>query len=280
MLLGYLAGTALGLVAACRLLLGDSGARACAAALGAGLRRRDGRRVLLTLALLTLAVLLEARFDPHVTARVGRDYTAAIAMLEGDLVGRVQALTPHALRQLLALHYVFAFPVLLLSPLVVHHARGEGHLVRRWLRTAVACWLLALPGYLFVPVREPAWSGLSSAAPALESLRPGLTSFLRLGSGVDNSLPSLHVGLQLALVGHARRAGWSPMVRLAAVATSLTAWATLALGIHWLIDALAALPLAWAALRLGHGPASLARGNRPATRAHIRPRPCPSDSSS
>ena len=245
LILLYLGGTLATLTVFLTFVLG---VRAAPAALIGTLTKRDGRRACLLLGSLLAAGILEAQLDSGLTARLGLDFTAQVFALEGDLVARVQNATPDTVRRLLGLHYLLAFPALLVLPVVFHSHHAHAQARQDWLWTLAALGLLALPFYLLVPVLEPAASGLSAAGPALETLHPGLTGFLRMGSAPDNCLPSLHLAAQLALVGHAGRFRLAALGVLAALATVATAWATLALGIHWVIDLLAAAPLALLAL--------------------------------
>lgn len=254
MLVSYLAGATLALAGLTAIVLSPRATpRALTGTIFALATTPEGRRHVLWFAALMVAGLLEASFDGGLTARLGLDLTGHVFAIEGDAVAFVQAWTPHAIRQLLALHYVLVFPALLVLPFVLHVRAAEREAIRHWLRALTALGLLALPFYLFLPVLEPSASGLSRAQPALEALRPGLTAFLRNGSAPDNCLPSLHLAAQFLLLGHARRHGPRSLVPVAGFASAATAWATLALGVHWVLDLATAWPLAWLALKASQG---------------------------
>ncbi len=254
MLVAYLAGATLALALLTALVLSPQATpRALIGGLSAFATTAEGRRHALWLTALMAVGLIEANLDAGLTARLGFDLTGHVSALEGDAVAFIQTFTPHAIRQLLALHYVFVFPALLILPFALHSRSGNREATRHWLRALTALGALALPFYLFVPVLEPSVSGLSKAQPALEALRPGLTEFLRIGSAPDNCLPSLHLAAQFLLLGHAQRYGPRRLVLLVGFACVSTAWATLALGVHWALDLATALPLAWLALQTSQG---------------------------
>jgi membrane-associated phospholipid phosphatase len=215
---------------------------------------RGGRRALAAVALTVVANALECAVDPWISARLGYDLTPWVASLEGDLVARVQATLPPALAPALGWFYLSGFVAGLVAPALVWADERRFHAVRALVIGGVATYALAFVAYALVPVREAAWSGLSTAAPLLERVYPGLSAALRAGSGLDNCMPSLHVSLTvtaLAVVAARRRRGDRALLGLAAAVALLTAYATVALGVHWVLDVAAGVPFGLACAWIG-----------------------------
>jgi membrane-associated phospholipid phosphatase len=218
---------------------------------------RGGRRALLAVGLVLVANALECLVDPQLSAWLGYDLTAWVRSVEGDLVERVQATLPAPLAPALGWFYLSGFVAGLVAPALVWTDERRFDAVRALVVGGVANYALGFVAYVFVPVREAAWSGLSDAAPLLERVYPGLSAATRIGSGLDNCMPSLHVSLTvttLAIVAARRRPGDGPLLALAAAVAALTAYAVVALGVHWVLDVAVGAPFglfcAWIGLAL------------------------------
>jgi membrane-associated phospholipid phosphatase len=220
---------------------------------------RGGRRTLVAAALVMTANLLDCLVEPALARWLGYDLTAWVRSVEGDLVERVQATLPAAFAAPLAWFYLSGFVAAVLAPAIVWADEGRFHAVRALVIGCLANYAFGLFFYVFVPVREAAWSGLSNARPLLDAVYPGLSAELRLGSALDNCLPSLHVSLTVTsfAVVLARRAPRDrTLLILSGAAALLTAYAVMALGVHWALDvaAGAAFGLACAWLGLARAP--------------------------
>lgn len=236
-------------------LPGRSALAAAGRALGALGTTRGGRRVLLAATALAGLNFVESPLDPRITAGLGYELSAWVASVEGALVERVQAATPDWLGLPLALVYLPGWLALLLVPGVVQHARGKPTALAEHVAGIWANYLLALPFYVFLPVREVAFSGHSLARPWLEDYFPTISAQMRVGSAVDNCLPSLHVSLAVTAVVVLARHGPARLALLGALVCALTCWSVMALGIHWGLDVLSAIPFglvcAWLGARFG-----------------------------
>jgi membrane-associated phospholipid phosphatase len=248
-------GTPLTVLLYARLALpGRSALAAARSALQALATTRGGRRVLFAALALAGANFVESPLDPAISAALGYDLTPWVARAEGALVERIQLATPEWMGVPLALAYLPGWLALLLAPGIVQHARGRAlaiaeHVAGIWLN-----YLLALPFYLFFPVREVAFSGRSAARPWLEDFFPAISADMRVGSALDNCFPSLHVSLVVTALAVAARHGPGRLAALAALVLALTIWSVTALGIHWGLDVLSAIPFglgcAWLGARL------------------------------
>ncbi len=216
---------------------------------------RGGRRVLLLGLLIVLGNSAECLFEPALARALGYDFTAWVRSIEGAAVERVQTTLPVCLAPALAWFYLSGFIAGLLLPAVVWTAEERFAPVRALVLSYLLNYLLALPFYLFFPVREAAWSGLSGARPLFEALYPGACFETRFGSALDNCFPSLHVSLTVSACVVALARGDRGLRLVTGAVALLTAYAVMALGIHWALDVAAGVPFgalcAWIALRLG-----------------------------
>jgi len=211
------------------------------------LSTRGGRRVLVAAAIVMAANFVECLFEPHLAELLGYDLTAWVRSVEGDLVERVQATLPPVLVAPLAWFYLSGFVAAVVAPAIVWTDERRFTAVRALVIALAANYAIGLWFYVFAPVREAAWSGLSDAKPLLDVLYPGLSAETRAGSAFDNCMPSLHVSLTAttALVVWARRAKDDvALPLLAGACAALTAYAVMALGVHWALDVAAGFALA------------------------------------
>jgi len=201
-----------------------------------------GRWLGVALGSVILLASTQARWDPDLTARLGRDWTPLVRALEGDLPAWVQAMTPEPVLVLFAAIYLLGLPLCIALPLLWWGPAGQVRAAAGLGVALLANYLLALPFYVFAPVSEPAWSGLSEAQPGLELLAPGLTPDLRFASALDNCFPSLHLSIAFTAWWFARRAGPRRLAQLLLVHWVVLLWAVPALGVHWVTDTIVGVP--------------------------------------
>jgi hypothetical protein len=210
-----------------------------------------GRLVFGSLALVLVVNVVECLIDPALSAWLGYDLTARVALPLDDAIGWLQVRLPHALIVLLSWFYFSAYIAALLAPFVVWVAQRRYAAIRDWTAGFVANYVLALPFYLLVPVQESGWSGIARVRPLIETVWPGISDDMRWGSALDNCFPSLHVSCMLTLLLIARRHGPAGVRGLAWVMALLTPVAVMVLGIHWMLDVVAAVPFALVCVAVG-----------------------------
>jgi len=215
--------------------------RVVATAIRKAFASQGGRRAVFAVTAVIALNYLEGMADPALGRWLGWDATPLIHDLEGNLVGHLQAATPHALVTPLAVFYVPGYLAMLIAPLVIWTAFDQSGVARRYVFAFVLNFLVALPFFLLAPVNEPAWSGLSTTRPLLETVWPGISAQLRAGSPVDNSFPSMHVSCVVTALWYAHRNGPARLRRLAWVVVPAIVWSTMALGIHWAADVFAGM---------------------------------------
>jgi len=200
--------------------------------------------------------LIEGLYDERLTAALGWDFTAKVRSVEGPLVESIQSSIlalpgGHGLIAVLALAYTAGYVAWLLFPSFAFFALGRPRASGSFALAFVANYLFALPFYLFFPVREVAWSGLSNAQPLLEVHWPGITEHLRYESALDNCFPSLHVSIAVTALYFVVRYGTRRMKWVGWPLTLLICLSVMALAIHWGIDSAAGIPFGLLCARFG-----------------------------
>ena len=199
--------------------------------------------------------------DEHCTAKVvawrGADFAQFIhAHIEGDTVARIQAAVAWLpLTWFLGFAYVVVFPCLVSVAILVfdglRHRRGLAMVLVGY----VLNFLIVLPFYVCVPVRETfvyyQESGLGGPAARmlLDDISPAVMVAYRTMSGVDNCFPSFHTSLTVTMA----LAAWHGGRRFGALYTFFGAAivaSTVYLGVHWLTDVAAGLMVGVAAYAL------------------------------
>lgn len=191
--------------------------------------------------------VLETANDPAITAFFGWDFTAPFAAVDGDLHTWLQARMAHWVRVAFAMVYVLGFPFALYFTPFFFAWLDDRVRVRRAVLAIGLCYGVAIPFYVLFPVNE-VWLWSQSRGGNVQNLAlvfPWVGDMLYQMSGVNNNFPSLHTALSASLAAVA----WdSPSRRFAwfmAALASLTAVSTVLLGIHWTLDVVAGLALAW-----------------------------------
>jgi membrane-associated phospholipid phosphatase len=221
--------------------------RLVADAIAATFKRPGGRALLGCYLFAVVTNLVEALFDERLTAALGYDFTAKVRSVEGPLVELVQdglLAMPggDVLIAVLALAYTSGYVAWLLFPSFAFFAMDRPRAAGSYALAFAANYAFALPFYLFFPVREVAWSGLSSARPLLEEHWPGITEPLRMESALDNCFPSLHVSIAVTALYFVVRYGTRRMKIVGWPLAILISFSVLALAIHWGVDTLAGIP--------------------------------------
>lgn len=191
--------------------------------------------------------LVESHFDEALTQALGYDLTPRVLAFEGDLVLNVQNAflampAGDFIVGVLAVTYTAGYIAWLVLPGFALLGLGRVQAAGTYVAAFTLNYILALPFYLFVPVREVSWSGLTETRPLLEEHWPGITAPLRAESALDNCLPSLHVSIAVSALWFVVRYGNR---RLALVGWPLTVaiiLSVLVLAIHWGVDTAAGIP--------------------------------------
>lgn len=181
--------------------------------------------------------LIEPVIRPWWLARTGVDFTAWVVAVEGDFVRTFEpfhsaVMDPTVTWFYLAVHHAFVvvLPLYLL-------ASGETRSGRRLVLAVPITYALAQPGFFFLPIDNPAVHYGIHPAP-LERAIPGVEAVFYRGTTIDNTLPSMHVGLATLGFLHGRASANARVRGFATLYGPLVALSVLYLEVHWAVDVL------------------------------------------
>lgn len=214
---------------------GQSPFRSLRSALSA--MRRDARawQMLLALGAVLATNALQLRWETAYGPPGAIDYTAAVARLGTGLIYALQRLEWPPVTHLLTYVYVILFPLLGVCALILFLASQNWSAMRRLVIAFLVNYLVAIPFYLFVPVRE-AWAADKSIRFLIPTVYPAFEVDYRPLSGLDNCFPSLHTSLALTFALVAWRSGNRRLAIALTTGAALVMLSTLYLGVHWVVD--------------------------------------------
>ncbi len=198
--------------------------------------------VLLAYSMLALN-LLEARVEANMAPSITWDFTRQVAQVGTGFLLALQRLEWAPLTHLFTFVYVILFPVLMIAALLHYVAIRDfaalrNHVVGYWVN-----YLVALPFYLWFPVKE-AWAGGVGVRFLIPQVFLAFEQVYRPHSGLDNCFPSLHTSLALTYALVAYRNGHKRLGAVLGVGAGLVMFSTLYLGVHWVLDVAAGSLLA------------------------------------
>lgn len=217
---------------------------------------------LITIGIVMLVMRLENVFDLDITAALGLDWTPHIEAIEGDIVARFQAALRHpALDLFFRFIYVTVYALYHVVAMVGFAVAGKTGMVKRFTVTWTLVYAIALPFYILAPINET-WT-TNPEYGCYESLEGPYGSFATDTEGVlhdecgdesgivyaissiNNCFPSLHNAFAWALPFLLFKSGWKRLGAFTSVIAFLVTVSTFYLGIHWVIDMVAGVLLAW-----------------------------------
>ncbi|MFC1708329.1 phosphatase PAP2 family protein [Planctomycetota bacterium] len=173
------------------------------------------------------------------------DFAIYLYQLEGGFTSYLQAFAPLSLVGFFAYVYISVYPALYVSALLGLFQLGCYGLVRVGAAALVINYVLALPFFLFVSVRETWYStagtGLLKARLLLTDLSPDLEPIFRTERGIENNFPSLHTSVAVTAALLAWRSGNRRFSAVCGITAGLIAFSTLYLGFHWASDMVAGM---------------------------------------
>lgn len=179
----------------------------------------------------------------------GYDFAGLIYSIEGDLVPSLSALHWGPLLFVMFwLYLVLHNTFVIIAPMFLAYT-GERRLARRLLVSYLAIWSMALVGFTFFPADNPTiYLGLDSV---LDRVIPGTTGLFYRGTTIDNTIPSLHVGLATLVMLHGVHAK-NPRLRASVlVYAPAIAFSIVYLQVHWALDIVAGVAVAVIAYFIG-----------------------------
>lgn len=205
--------------------------------------------------LLVVTLLVNAgarRFGPDVSWIIGWEITGLIYDIEGMFVPQLQGLMPEWLITYFSFIYVHGYVYLLVFPLIAYLALDDQASMRKTVVAYTLNYAIGLACYIVVIAYGPRNLLPHLVEPFLYLNWPRaqiLTSEINVNTNV---FPSLHTSLSATVAILAFRTRdvyprWFPVAMVISVSVILS---TMVLGIHWAIDVVAGLGLAWLSVRL------------------------------
>lgn len=203
----------------------------------------------------------------------GFDFAGLLYRIEGDLVPSLSALHWGPLLFVLFwLYLVLHNAFVIIAPMFFAYT-GERRLARRLLVSYLVIWSMALVGFTFFPADNPTiYLGLDSV---LDRVIPGTTELFYRGTTIDNTIPSLHVGLATLIMLHGLGSRNPRLRRSVIIYAPAIAFSIIYLQVHWAIDILAGATVAILAYLIG---GVLERRIRPVPDAYPQPSSAPPES--
>lgn len=221
-------------------------------------RMRTALPAVVVLSLTTLAAGLQGGFERQVQAWHGWDFTWMAWAIEGNLVERFQdAARSPALDYFFVTIYTAGSFLFYFVPFFVLVAMGRGKNAMRIAITMAIIWGVGIVFYFLFPVKEVwmtatdpyNWTHVQNV---LFEHVPSARTSDAYDRATNNNFPSLHVALTCGVAA----ALWLGRERwLALPGTFIAAGVTVAtmyLGIHWAVDVVAGMALAFAAAWIAH----------------------------
>ncbi|MFA9416208.1 phosphatase PAP2 family protein [Natrinema sp. HArc-T2] len=173
------------------------------------------------------------------------DLTAEIYAIEGEFVAVMQDVVPEATLEFFSAMYMFGFPFLLVTALVLYFLLPTQRHLKELLIAYLLNYFIGTLLYTLFIVYGPR-NHLSSVDGLMYSFYPQTQEVTAAVSANTNVFPSLHTSLAVVVMLFAWRSReeYPRWFGISSFVTSCVVFSTMYLGIHWLIDVLAGVLLA------------------------------------
>lgn len=203
------------------------------------------------------AVILINKLLQDAAARFARTYgfeaTSLFYTIEGDFVAWLQSLFPEVTNLYFGTIYIFGYAVLLSFPLIGYLFAEDAVPYKTTVTAYAVNYAIAIVIYTAVLAYGPRVYAAEVSHGLLE-LFPQITGLLALANSAENVFPSLHTSMSMtvlfvALQTHSEFPRWTPVAVFLALNIVLS---TMVLGIHWLVDVVAGVVLAWISITIAN----------------------------
>jgi len=173
------------------------------------------------------------------------DLTAEIYAIEGEFVAVMQDVVPTATLEFFSAMYMFGFPFLLVTALVLYFLLPTQRYLKELLVAYLLNYAIGTLFYTLFIVYGPR-NHLSSVDGLMYSFYPQTQEVTAAVSANTNVFPSLHTSLAVVVMLFAwhSREEYPRWFGISSFVTICVVFSTMYLGIHWLIDVIAGLLLA------------------------------------
>lgn len=213
-------------------------------------RLRAAAPVTVVLAVVLLFNSVARRVVPDLSWMIGWNLTRPIWELEGAFIVWFQSFETPALTAYLSFVYIYGYVFLLVFPIGAYFALSDTRPLRELLTAYALNYSIGLVLYVFVIAYGPRNVMPELVDALLYDTYPQYQLLTRQVNRNTNVFPSLHTSLAatvafLAVRTRERYPGWSAFATLLATSVAVS---TMYLGIHWAIDVLGGIALAYASV--------------------------------
>ena len=197
-----------------------------------------------TLAAAAVYGLMQAQFpiQRHLNLFVDYDCTAYIEHIEGGLVVGFQSISTPVLTYLMTFVYLVLFSSIMIFTFLVLAYTEQTAALKRFSLVFSLNYLIAFPFYLLFPVTVTGYA-LPDVQPLMYELHPLIYASITTVDPLDNCFPSLHAALVFSALLIIYGTNLRRYRIFLTFAFPTVVFATLYLGVHWVIDIVAGMAL-------------------------------------
>ena len=191
---------------------------------------------------------------PEFSWLIDWNLTAPIYDLEGEFILWLQAQATPAVTAYFSFIYIYGYIFLLVFPVIAYFALSETRPLRELLTAYTLNYTLGLVLYIFVIAYGPRNMMPELVDALLYDTYPQYQHLTRQVNRNTNVFPSLHTSLAatVSILAYRTREYYPGWNLVAAVLGISVAISTMYLGIHWVIDVIAGIVLAYVSVELAH----------------------------
>ncbi|MFC4437175.1 MULTISPECIES: phosphatase PAP2 family protein [Natrialbaceae] len=215
-------------------------------------RLRAAAPITLLLATVLLGNSAARHFVPDFSWMIGWNLTGPIYEIEGQFILWLQSQATPAVTAYFSFIYIYGYVFLLVFPVVAYFALSNTRPLRELLTAYTLNYTLGLVLYVFVIAYGPRNVMPELVEALMYDTYPKYQHLTRQVNRNTNVFPSLHTSLAATVGILAYRTRdvyprWYPVAGLLAISVAIS---TMYLGIHWAIDVLAGIVLAYVCVEL------------------------------